>query len=367
MTTGDGAATGAGVAAARSLLTSQSDDLLLVELSAWVLGAAGHPLPDVAEPGYAPHAQLAYAVGSADPAQVVALLDRFLPQPVGSDLLASACELAGLRWPEALVEVAHRHPQSRFVGRMLAATTEPSRLLALLLDDGAGSATIETVGELVIAGRDRGHPVEAAEARWTEVAAEHPTYLSAYRDLLLRITARESLDAAVALLVELGEEWGRDRIVDGAPAVLARLVRSAPGRAAELVGSANDPRDRVAWLGGLAWWLELSPPAHPIVSELLSHGDPDLDLAVARILTGTPELGLLNQALRTAAEHDPITLAQSLAPGVHLLRSGGRLELASRVRLRCLDALAPAARDTFEVIASLGPELVPWAAPFGAP
>jgi hypothetical protein len=339
----------------------------MVELSSWLLGAAGETVPDPADPVSSLHAQLAAAAGSSDVAAVVALLDTFLPQDNGAALLSSACDLIGPRFPDALVEVAHRHPDRPFVGRMLATATDPARLLELLPTGPAGSLTIETVGELVIAGRDRGRPVEAAEARWAQIVDECPTHLAAFRDLLLRITVRDSVDAAVSKLVDLGEEWGRDLVMDGARAVIARLVRIAPERAAELVGATPYPPDRVAWLEGLAWWLELSPPAIPLVSDLLSRGDPELDLAVARILTRTPELGMLEQSLRSAGEHDPLALATSLAPGVHQLRAGGRLEVASRVRLRCLDALAPAAVDVFEVIASPGPAMVPWAAAVGVP
>lgn len=358
---------GAAVAAASSLLSTDADELVLVELAAWVLGAAGEPVPEPADPVRAAHARLAAAGGAGDLAEVERLLTELLPRDEGTALLASACELVGPVMADALVEVAHRHPDRRYVGRMLAGTTEPARLLALLPDGPAGPAAIETIGELVLLGRDRAQPVPEAEARWTELAEESPSHLSGYREVLLRITARESLESALSLLVALGEEWGRDRLVDGARAVLARLVRVAPERAAEVVGSASDPRDRVAWLEALAWWLDLSPSTVPLVQELLDHDDPDLDLAVARILTRTPELGLLDQSLRTISAHDPHVVARSLAPGVHQLRAGGHLAVAERVRRRCLDAVAPAAVSTFEVVASPGPELVPWAGTIGVP
>lgn len=357
----------AAVDAASSLLGSAPDDLLLVELGAWVLGAASRPLPALADPVQAAHARLASAGGAGDLAEVQRLLGELLPRPEGESLLASACELVGPVMADALVEVAHRHPDRRYVGRMLAGTADPDRLLALLPDGPPGPAAIETIGELVLLGRDRDQPVPAAEARWAELAQEAPTHLSSYREVLLRITARESLETAISLLVAFGEEWGRDRLVDGARAVLARLVRVAPERAAEVVGSAPDPRDRVAWLEALAWWFDLSPSAVPLVQELLGHGDPELDLAVARVLTRTPELDLLDRALRSCGEHDPVSLAYGLAPGVHQLRVAGRREAADRVRRRCLQALAPSAINTFEVIAAPGPSLVPWAATVRVP
>ena len=88
---------------------------------------------------------------------------------------------------------------------------------------------------------------------------------------------------------------------------------------------------------------------------------------MARILTRTPELDLLDRALRSAGEHDPLTLARALAPGVHQLRAGGRPEVASRVRRHCLQVLPPSALARFEVIAAPGPSLVPWARTVGCP
>ena len=212
----------------------------------------------------------------------------------------------------------------------------------------------------MIAGRDRHQPVEAAEQRWALVAAKQPTHLKQYRDQLLRITARDSLETAVSLLVALGEEWGRDRLYDGSLAVIARLVQVAPERAAALVASASDPRDRLAWLEGLGSWCELTPAATAIASELLDRDDPALTLAVARFATATSELGLLDRALCMLAADDPFELARSLAPGVFRLRSCGRRALAAAVRARCLVALDSVAVSTFELIASPGPALVPW-------
>ena len=50
------------VAAARSLLAANPGNLLLVELSAWLLGAAGETGPDIADPVSALHARLAAAL-----------------------------------------------------------------------------------------------------------------------------------------------------------------------------------------------------------------------------------------------------------------------------------------------------------------
>ena len=104
----------------------------------------------------------------------------------------------------------------------------------------AGSATIETVGKLVIAGRDRGRPIDAAEARRAQIAAEGPTHLGAFRDLLLRITVGESVDAAVSKLLDLGEEWGqgpdRRRRTRGRPSWACSTDHFAPPPASSSAG-----------------------------------------------------------------------------------------------------------------------------------
>ena len=354
------------VTAARRVLDT-GPDILLTELAAWLIGAAGEEVPNPSNPAAALHARLAAAAGAGDIDAVTAVLEGGLPLEQGALLLRSACELIGPSFPDTLVEVARRHPGRPFVGRMLARTSDPGGLLALLPGDPPGSQSVATVAELVISGRDRGNPVPAAEDRWADIVRKRPAHLEVFRDALLRVAVRDSLEAGVALLGRLADEWGRDWIVDGARAVLSRLVRVDPNRAAALVGATSDPAGRVAWLDGLAWWLELAPAALPIVHGLLDRGDADLDLALARVLARTPEVGLLDLALRSAGSHEPDTLARALAPGVYQLRAGGRHEVATRVRRRCLAVLPGPAADVFEVIAGPGPALVPWATAVGAP
>ncbi len=368
------------IAAARTVLTARRDrqiqNLPLVESAGWLLGAAGEELPVLGDPVEEVHSRLAAAAGAADIPGVEALLAAHLPLADGTELLVSACYLIGPFWPDLLVSIAHRHPGRNFAGRLLANTTHPSRLMALLPDEPRASHTVvTTIGELVIAGRDRAAPLEAAELRWAEIVAQSPNYLDAYRDTLLRITVRASLEEAVTILGQFGAEWGRDLIGEGATAVLARLVRVDPGQAFELATASEVPWHRAAWLEGLSWWGEVIPAAVPAIMELLEVGDTELGLAVARILAGTRNFDLLEQALGALAGAEKHGMAISLASGVRRARAAGRHEVAALVRERCLAALrsgAPPddvshAGDEFEVLAVPGPALVPWAVSPGLP
>jgi hypothetical protein len=197
-----------------------------------------------------------------------------------------------------------------------------------------------------------------------------------FRDTWLRIVARESLDAGLDLLLTLEKDWGRDNVLDGARAVLARLVRADPERASGVVARSTDPWDRLAWLETLSWWFELPAAAEPILRDLLNVGDPDIDIQLARALTSARALPWLDRALTTAEAHPPLERARDLAPGVSQLRAAGLQDEAERVRDRLLRLLPErggqpgvvAPRDLFDTLSASGlPALVPWGAGPGLP
>ena len=135
------------VAAAHAILAADPDDVLMAELAAWQLGAVGEPVPALTHPVALVHAQLAAAAGAIDLVSVEGLLDATWRHRDGDYLLSSACELLGRSHADALVEVVHRQPGRRFIGRMLACTSRPARLLALFSAEIPDIVAIETIGE----------------------------------------------------------------------------------------------------------------------------------------------------------------------------------------------------------------------------
>ena len=359
--------------------TKQSQcKLIEIELGAWLVGKAGGQSPRLANPVDDLHARLAVTLGSNDLEATESLLNSYLSTSEGEKLLFHACHLGGLFMADRLIEIAHRYPNKWFNGRMLATTSLPARLLALFDNQPTLGHAIITIGELVILGRDAGTPIAAAEERWAAVVRDELSHLHdpRFRDTWLRITVRESLDSAVDLLMRLADGWGRDTIVDGVSAVLARLVRQDPGRAAAVVTSSKDFWDQLAWFEALTWWFELPTPAEPILENLLNLNDSEINLVLARVLTSAQSPKWLDLALETVEVHPPLERARKLAPGISQLREAGLHEEAERIRDRVLPFLPenpelPGGinpRDLFETLSALGlPPLVPWGTGSGLP
>jgi len=369
-------------AAASRLLQAQTQraraKLIEIELAAWLVGNAGGQAPRFANPTDDLHVRLAVALGAGDFDAAESLLIAYLPTPEGDKLLFHACHLAGTMMADRLIEIAHRYPDNWFNGRMLTSTSQPARLLALFDNQPTLGHAIITTGELVVVGRDAGAPIAGAEERWAAVVGDQLSHMHdpRFRDTWLRIAARESLDTAVDLLMRLADGWGRDTIVDGVSAVLARLVRQDPERAAAVVASSVAPWDRLAWFETLTWWFDLPAPAEPILHELLNLGDPEINLVLARILTSARAPQWLDHALMTAETQPPLERARELAPGIFQLRAAGLHDEAERVRNRVLPLLPEhpdtpgdvAPRDLFDTLSAPGlPALVPWGAGPGLP
>ena len=187
---------------------------------------------------------------------------------------------------------------------------------------------------------------------------------------MLRVTARESLERALSLLWDISEWWGRDLVVDGARAVLGRLVLTDPSRAVDVVTASGGARGHALWLGGLVPPGALVPQVAGLVDDLLADEDAVVRLDVARVLAGTSELPRLDRALRSVPAASADQLARALAPGVFQLRRVGREDVAEAVRTLAIGAILRAPVDaaaayeevaaTFEVLAGAGPTLVPW-------
>jgi hypothetical protein len=363
------------LAAAGSVLAAAGrgpvDDLLLVELSGWLLGAQGEEVPTLTDRRGDLHARLGAAAGRGDGTALAALVDAHVGEPEGVRLLASAGELYGPTEPDLVLDLAERHPAAWFDGAMLADTSEPVRLLGLIPEhEPPDGREVRTVAEIVIAGRESGNASSEAESRWTRIVARDPRHLGPYRDGVLRVAARESVERALSLLWDISEWWGRDLVVDGARAVLGRLVLSDPSRAVDTVTASGGARGHALWLGGLVPPGALVPEVAGLVDDLLADEDSVVRLDVARVLAGTSELSRLDRALRSAPAASADELARALAPGVFQLRRVGRDDTAEAVRTLAMGAISRAPADgaatceeaaaTFEVLAGAGPTLVPW-------
>ena len=347
--------------------------LVELEIAAWLVGNAGREPVHLGSLAEDLHVQLAFLFGAQQLDAAEALLRANLATTEGDTLLVSACYFAGAITPDRLIEIAHSHPGKWFSGQMLASTSKPERLLALFDNQPLLGNSISTTGELVIRGRDARSAIAVAEARWATLVANpdsHGHELQ-FRDTWLRISARESLEEAAELLLDLGDYWGHDALLDGVRAVLCRLVRQDPERAASLVMSSDDPWDQLAWFEPLAWWFNLPKPAEQILRNLLNRKDPEIDVGLARILTRARSREWLAQALVSAREQPSLSLARDLAPGVYQLRKAGLYDEAERVRDMVLpllpdrsnkgDEVSP--RDLFDALsAATLPPLVPWGA-----
>jgi hypothetical protein len=363
------------LAAAGSVLAAASRgpaaDLLLVELSGWLLGAAGEEVPTLTDRRDDLHARLGAVAGRGDGTALSALVDAHADEPEGVRLLASASELYGPNEPDLVLDLAERHPAAWFDGAMLADTSEPARLLGLLPEhEPPDGREVRTVAEVVIAGRESGNASAEAESRWTRIVAQDPRHLGPYRDGVLRVTARESLEQALSLLWDISEWWGRDLVLDGARAVLGRLVLTDPSRAVDVVATSGGARGHALWLGGLVPPGALVPQVAGLVDDLLADDDAVIRLDVARVLAGTSEHPRLDRALRSVPAASADQLARALAPGVFQLRHVGRDDVAEAVRTLAISAISRAPADgaaaheeataKFEVLAGAGPTLVPW-------
>jgi hypothetical protein len=332
------------------------------------------------------HAQLAAAAASRDDATVGALIDVHAREREGANLVALASRLYGPIDPDIALAWIERHPGAYFDGPMLADTMHPERLLALVpAADRPDGHAVRTIAEIVIAGRDRNAPVDAAETRWAAIVAKAPDALNAYRDGLLRIVARESLDRAATMLCDLGEWWGREKIGDGARAVLERMARVDPARAVAILATGGSPWNGVVWIEGVTASGLLIAEARDLVDELLAHGDAKVHLVLARALAATAELERLDRALHSSAIHGADALARALAPAVRRARRAGRTAIADAVRQRALAAIRaaetratrnddedddeddddddiprPSPVQVFEILAGPIPESTPW-------
>ena len=142
-------------------------------------------------------------------------------------------ELAGPLSPDPLVAFAEAHPDQRFVGRMLAATSEPERLLRLVpVGEPLGANVVATVAELAIRARDEN----------------------------LSNTAVERISASVISQLE----GGRDSMHAGTfQALIAAFPELADGPLPSVVGSHNTVRDIRKFLPQRAQPQPAAPPPPP--------------------------------------------------------------------------------------------------------
>jgi hypothetical protein len=348
-----------------------------VELASWLVGAGGGTPPRLADRTADLEARLAALLGAGDQAGAKAFLLEHVPTKPGERLLGSACMLAGDAMADMIVELTERLRTGWFLGWMLTRTTRPDRLLALLGADQRHR--VRTLAELVIAGRDKGTPIAEAETAWAAIAKEphwNWSYMEEYCNAAVRIKVREDLETAVGLLETFERPDRPGHVFEGVFAVLARLVRQDPSRAATLTADAVSPQDRAIRLQGLTWWFELPSVAEPIANEMLGGRDPYVELSLVRILAVCRTPALLQRALAGAAGEPPLEIADHLALGVHALRVAGRHDDAERVRGELLPVLAAqpiaptqvAPRDLFDVISAPGrPPMTPWRTPPGLP
>jgi len=369
------------VDAAKRLLQVQEESpyikLVVKELAGWILGRFDQRLPVQSNAIDDHHIHLSAAAGASEFQLIEQLLNDFLATEKGDKLLFSACDFAGDFMAEQLIEIAARHPENMFNGRMLANTSNPLRLLELLCDHSLiESNAIETVGELVLVGLDSHEPLVRVEQRWEEVMIEYPSNLRMFRDVLLRITVRKSMSDAISLLQDFANDWGAENLYDGVRAVLTRLVREDPARASKLVANCHSHWDQLAWLESLLWWFEVPKEAKPIIDDLVAIGDPEVDMALARLLTRTKTPELLGSVLESSDEFMPLERALDFAPGVYQLRAAGFMYEAEQVREQVLPFLPitsqsndeVSAIDLFDVLSAPDiPPLVPWGAGPGSP
>jgi hypothetical protein len=352
--------------------------LIELELAAWTIGRIGGHLQVLPNASENLHVQLAMLLGSGKFNEAVTFVDQYVDTEAGDKLLFSACDLAGDRISDELIELAYRHRGKWFSGPMLAKTTKPERLLGLFADQPTLGHAISTIGELVIVGRDQGKPITQAEQLWSEILRDQQMHRHdpAFLDTWLRIRVREGIEEAIDLLIRLASEFGRNSVFDGVTAVLARLVRVDAPRATTIVASSPDIWDRVEWFEPLKWWFEIPPTAEPLLEDLLSVNDRELDIRLARMLTSAQSLQWLERSLRSINTHESPKRARELSPGVSQLRSGGLEEDAERVRNQVLPFLSAtaeipdgvAALDLFDTLSAPGlPALVPWGAGPGLP
>lgn len=350
--------------------------LVELELAAWTIGSAGGQSPSLPNPSENLHVQLATLLGRGAFTEAVAFVDQHADTADGDKLLFSACDLAGDRIPDELIELAYRHRDKWFSGSMLARTNQPERLLGLFAGQPVLGHAISTIGELVIVGRDSGNPVTDAEKLWSEILRNSVMHRHdpAFRDTSLRIRVREGMEEGIDLLIRLANEFGRSSIFDGMTAVLARLVRDDDSRAAGIVASSSDPWDRVDWFEPLKWWFELPASAEPLLEDLLSVNDPEIDVRLVRMLTSARSPEWLKRVLRSINNYPPLERARQFSPGVSQLRSAGLEDDAELVRNQLLpllstqsnDSIAPL--DLFDTLSAPGlPALVPWGTGPGLP
>ena len=352
------------------------DRLSEMELAAWVLARQGLPLPaHAATRQQQLHLQAAACLARRDEAAAAELLDRSLREPDGALLLMHACHLAGPCMPDVLLKLAEGHRGLAFNGQLLATTSQPERLWALVADDRALGHRVITLGELLLRGRDQGKPLPFAEAQWAALAADPWSHAheGRYRDIWLRVAARESLPAAAERLQEWAAGFGCGEIYDGAAAVLARLVRSDTQRAVAAVAERADAADRAQWLQMLTWWFELPPAAERLLPPLLASGAtqargfwPALVHALAR--ARAPQW--LDQALQQTADVPATALARAAAAAACQLADAGLHADAERLRQQMMPRLSsePFAGDLFDLLSAPDqPAWVPWGTGPGLP
>jgi hypothetical protein len=230
---------------------------------------------------------------------------------------------------------------------------------------------VATVCELVIRGRDTKLPVRDVEDRWTKLNARdvHPGYLEPFRSAQLRLAAREDMERAIEMMLELAEPWGYDGQDDGTMAVLARLVRTDPDRACAIAASREDPANRVSWLDPLVAWFELPGPAEPVVDELLALDPLDDAMTLASLMIVSRSPARLERALAKVAHEPADAFLAGLPLSIALLRDAGLDADADAARDRVFAVVAdPATRDLFDTLSAPGrPPLVPWRPDPGVP
>jgi hypothetical protein len=343
-------------------------DVMDLQLAAWAVGKAQLRLPSLPDPEEDLPVRQAAAFGAGDDEAGFAILAENISLYEGHKLLMYACHLVGDRCADTLLEHAARHPGVWFSGSMLTRTRDPLRLLALADASEIESHIVDTVGELLIRGRDAGSSIPEIEQRWAELntPVARPGYLAGFRDLELRVAAREDMESAIRWMQEYAGPWGYDTQHWGNLAVLARLVRTDPERACRIVASREDPANRVSWLWPLVRWHELPAAAEPMIDNLLAEDVVDVDVAGA--LIDARSFDRLARALAKVDPSDAFALVAAVARPIASLRDAGLIDDAEAVRDRVQSLLpqtAPpgevAPRDLLDVLsAPERPPLVPW-------
>lgn len=345
-----------------------------LELAAWVLARQGLPLPVRATTRRLTlHLQLAACLARRDEPGAATVLDQGLREPDGALLLMHACHLAGPFMPDTLVAVAERHRGSAFNGQMLAATREPERLWALVVDEVPLGHRIITLGELLLRAHDSGRALPAFEAIWAQLAADpwDHAYDSRYRDIWLRIVSRQTLAKAAERLHEWASGFGCTEIYDGAAAVLARLVRQDPAGAASQVAALPNAADRAMWLQMLTWWFDLPAAAEALLPPLLAVPlADDAAGALVHALARARAPHWLERALQQSHDLSAFALARVGAAAASQLADAGLMADADRLREQLLPRLRAdeGAADLFDLLAAPDqPAWVPWGTGPGLP